>query len=132
MLRAEYDLTSNVTAFAAVGARDNSFKVLATQPTILDSAGTLDTSNYIFPAVINTQTAQAGVRASFDTGFIHHAATVAGSWYDQTNGSSIYFNNGNGNTNLYNPNWGAAPTFPGYSDATPRTALTTFTGVSVR
>ncbi|WP_213774033.1 TonB-dependent receptor [Bradyrhizobium sp. dw_78] len=129
VVRAEYDLTSDWTVFGSVGARNNDFTVLAAQPSITGIGGAIETSPYLFPARTDTRTAQGGLRGTFDTGPIHHAVSFIGSWYDQLNGSNIFFGPTIA-TNLYSPNWGPAPGFPGSTGSTPRTATTVLSGAA--
>ena len=72
LLRAEYDVTDNVTFFADVGGgRTQVARVFGT-PTITSYSGNTTNTPAYFTFLINRQTYDAGVRASFETAGIKH------------------------------------------------------------
>ncbi len=72
LLRAEYDVTDNVTFFADVGGgRTQVARVFGT-PTITSYSGNTTNTPAYFTFLINRQTYDAGVRASFETMGIKH------------------------------------------------------------
>jgi len=72
LLRAEYDVTDNVTFFADVGGgRTQVARVFGT-PTITSYSGNTTNTPAYFTFLINRQTYDAGVRASFETLGIKH------------------------------------------------------------
>ncbi len=86
-VRGEVDLSENVTAFAAYGRSraEEYFFGTAGVPTILNARGDLSLTVQNAPGEIRSQTAEAGVRANFSTGFVRHQVAVAASglWQDQ-------------------------------------------------
>ncbi|WP_256977404.1 TonB-dependent receptor [Bordetella genomosp. 10] len=129
-LRAEYDVTPDLTVFAAAGSRENRSSTLATQPTITSSDGAMTNTPYQFPGKFKTRTAQAGVRGSLDTGFVHHDYTVSASTLRQQAYSSLFLASSSIATDLYDPDWGGEPAFPGLSSQRPRVSRTTLSGVA--
>ena len=72
LLRAEYDVTDNVTFFADVGGgRTQVARVFGT-PTITSYSGNTTNTPAYFTFLINRQTYDAGVRATFETMGIKH------------------------------------------------------------
>jgi iron complex outermembrane receptor protein len=100
--RAEYDVTDQVTLFAAAGGGNSRVERLFGTPTILNSAGDVSVrpENFIFD--IDRQTAETGVRTRFDTAWISHNMTFQATHFHQSLGRGI--NSGTLQfTNLYNP-----------------------------
>ncbi|YBV94702.1 TonB-dependent siderophore receptor (plasmid) [Phyllobacteriaceae bacterium JZ32] len=100
--RVEYDLTDDITWFAAVGGGSSRVKRLFGTPTLLNSLGDVSVipQNFIFD--VDRTTAETGVRANFDTGDIGHTVTLQASGLRQSleRGS----NNGTAQfTNIYDP-----------------------------
>lgn len=102
LLKAEYDVTDRVTLFANAGAAKTQNHRFYGLPTILNSAG--DTTNLPqyadFP--VQRRTYNAGLRARFGTGSIHHAVSLTASHYHdeldfaRTNGIAVP-------SNIYDP-----------------------------
>lgn len=130
VVRAEYDLSSNWTAFAAAGARNNIYDVAATQPTIMGINGTMTTTPYRFPARFESRTAQAGIRGTFATGQVHHSVSASASWLGLETGTNIFFASPT-STDLYRPVWGSLPSFPGATDTRPRTSSSDISGIAL-
>lgn len=81
LLRAEYDLSEQLTLFAnAGGARTEVARLFGT-PTILNSAGDTRVTPENFRLDAGRATADAGLRAGFNTGAIRHTLTVQASAY---------------------------------------------------
>jgi len=77
MVRAEVDLTPQVTAYAAVGRRWTDFDALAASTyTVLNAWGDIDTNVAHQRAQYATVTAEAGLRARFATGPVAHSAAL--------------------------------------------------------
>ncbi|MCV0387466.1 MAG: TonB-dependent receptor [Nitrobacter sp.] len=120
--RGEFDLTSNITAFAAVGGNQRKQPSLYVIRSITDSAGTLGPTTAFEEAdAMYTLSTEAGVRGNFETGPIKHQATVA---YSKV---SIDWRRVDGNSapvptsNIYSPVFGPGPAGPrpNASDARP-------------
>ncbi|TIQ01329.1 MAG: TonB-dependent receptor, partial [Mesorhizobium sp.] len=100
--RVEYDLTDQVTVFAAAGGGNSRIERLFGTPVILNSAGdvSITPQNYVFD--IDRTTAETGLRATFETAAIAHSVTLQASHFNQSLGRG--FNSGTAQlTNIYNP-----------------------------
>jgi iron complex outermembrane receptor protein len=131
VVRAEYDITPNWTAFASVGARNNKYDVTATQPTITGADGTMTNTPYLFPARFESRTAQAGIRGTFDTGPINHSVSATASWLGLETGTNLFLASSAISTDLYNPVWGALPSFPGANNSRPRVSSSNLSGIAL-
>lgn len=86
LVRGEYDLTDNITAFAAIGTNVFSFNKRETNGgTILNAAGDLTTTgqNALQNGQYNTVTGEGGLRAHFSTGPFDHQATISINGFNQ-------------------------------------------------
>ncbi|GLS35112.1 TonB dependent/Ligand-Gated channel TonB [Mesorhizobium tianshanense] len=100
--RVEYDLTDEVTLFAAAGGGNSRVERLFGTPIILNSAGDISVTpqNYVFD--VDRRTAETGLRAHFDTAGIDHLVTLQASYFHQ--GLDRGFNSGTAQfTNIYDP-----------------------------
>lgn len=102
MINAEYDLTSNITAYGAIGGVDSTYPQVNGFPTVFDTAGNFNGSvrsgNYYTKAI----SGNAGLRANFDTGAINHLVNVNYAQTERTLGLGQV--NGTGFvSNIYNP-----------------------------
>lgn len=100
--RVEYDLSDNLTLFAAGGGGNTRVERLFGTPLILSSAGDASTTpqNFIFD--VDRTTAEVGLRARFDTAAISHAVTLQGNRLHERLGRG--FNSGAAqSTNIFNP-----------------------------
>ncbi len=100
--RVEYDLSDNVTWFAAVGGGNSYVHRIFGLPTILNAAGdvSITPQNAIFN--VDRFTAETGVRANFDTGPISHTVTLQTSYLKQTFDRAIVSGSAQ-RSNMYNP-----------------------------
>lgn len=102
LARVEYDLGDKLTLFAAGGAGSTRVERLFGTPVILNSAGdaSITPQNFIFD--VDRTTAEAGLRARFDTGVISHAVTFQANHFHARLGRG--FNSGTAqSTNIFNP-----------------------------
>lgn len=81
LLKTEYDLTDNITAFADIGGGRGEVQRFFGLPTILNSRGDISSTPQYYDLQINRLTMDAGLRAKFDTAFVHHAMSVQVSRY---------------------------------------------------
>ncbi|MDR5760657.1 TonB-dependent siderophore receptor, partial [Caballeronia sp. LZ035] len=103
MGRAEYDLTSNVTLFGAVGMNRFGYdKIEDPGATITDVQGDATSTSRYQQGSTHALSAEAGVKARFKTGPIDHQLVVGGNRLDTTTwfGQSIYSSYA---TNIYAP-----------------------------
>ncbi|MBE7245587.1 MAG: TonB-dependent siderophore receptor [Actinomycetospora chiangmaiensis] len=131
LLRMEYDLTDQLTLFAdAGGARTGVERYFQSAPMILDGRGDTTSTPQFYGLGVDRLTADGGLRARFETGFIHHAVTVQASTYAEETGR--WFSPGRGAylSNLYAPI--RVPTIaPIYGAGRPRLSDSTLSGISV-
>jgi iron complex outermembrane receptor protein len=125
LLRAEYDLAADWTAFAGYGLSYFWEQHFYTQTLTANSGpnalGDLRMTPALFTAVTRKQTGEAGVRGSFDTLGIRHDITFAGNFYRATSGSSNPFLGPAIATNIYDPVFVPQISRQGFPTNTPRT-----------
>ncbi|WP_316196085.1 MULTISPECIES: TonB-dependent siderophore receptor [unclassified Bradyrhizobium] len=129
LLRTEYDLNDQLTLFADVGGSRTNVERFFGLPTIVNTSGDTTSTPQFFGLSIERTTYDGGVRARFDTGFIHHAVAIQASIYHDalyrrlTNGSLV-------TSNIYNPT--VAPTqFANEISGRPRLSDSELTGLSI-
>ena len=83
LVRAEYDIAPLVTVFGAFGASSIYERFRQTVATISNSAGTFTASPLVSGGLESQKTAETGIRAKFDTGFIRHSVSLTGTGYWQ-------------------------------------------------
>jgi len=84
LLQLEYDISDSVTVFASGGWANTTVDRLSQQlPTILNTAGDTSAVPMYFKFEVKRLTAEAGARASFDTGALHHTATAQFGFYHE-------------------------------------------------
>lgn len=109
-VRGEFDLSDNVTAWAAAGMRRGRESNSLANPTLLNAAG--DTSTYRFDNARkdSVQTAEAGVRAKLRTGEVGHTLVASASMFDAKSRNAYALSSFAGfASNLYDPVTVAAP-----------------------
>ncbi|MBS0453371.1 MAG: TonB-dependent receptor [Proteobacteria bacterium] len=101
-LRGEVDITDNITAWAAAGARRGTESNSVANPTVLNAAG--DTTAFRFDNVRKDEiaTGEVGARFKFNTGSVGHTLTTAASTYSSKERDAFAFS-GFFAGNLYNP-----------------------------
>ncbi|WP_198172611.1 TonB-dependent siderophore receptor [Bradyrhizobium sp. AT1] len=129
LLRTEYDLSDQVTLFADVGGSKTNVERFFGLPTIVNTNGDTTSTPQFFGLTIDRTTYDGGLRARFDTGFVHHALAFQASVYHDalyrrlTNGSPVA-------SNIYNPS--IAPTqFANEISDRPRLSDSQLTGLSI-
>ncbi|WP_322050175.1 TonB-dependent receptor [Paraburkholderia bannensis] len=112
MGRVEYDLTSSVTLFGAIGANQFGYDKLEDPgATLLDAQGDARSTSRYQQGMSHAVSAQAGIRARAHTGPIDHELVLSGSslqqttWFGQTSYGSYL-------TNIYAPVRLASPGDP--------------------
>lgn len=112
LTRAEYDLSSNVTLFGAIGSNHFGYdKQEVPGATILDSTGNAQSTSRYQIGKSDTVSGEAGIRARFDTGAIGHEVVVSGSALQRTDRLG-QINYGSYLTNIYTPTLLASPGAP--------------------
>jgi iron complex outermembrane receptor protein len=129
-LRAEYDVTENITAYAAFGAHRNELLGLYNFEYIKNAAGDFDANNYYQPTYNKVFTGEIGATAKFETGTVRHELTLSTSRLYSELGNrpqviSTYA------SNLYDPDAIAKPDLSRWFDTTPKTNATTLQSFAV-
>lgn len=118
LLRAEYDLTDQITLFANIGGSQSEVERFFGLPTITNSRGDTTHTPQYFNLDVDRQTYNAGFRARFETGFIRHSVSFMASHYHDelnralTSGSPVL-------SNIYNP----VLRMPQFAPRAPKTIL---------
>lgn len=128
-VRGEFDLTSNLTVFAALGASDGTIDSLQTNWTVQDSSGRIRSLPFYSNSYSEARTGELGIRGKFATGAIDHAVSVSASAYDQEDGqasssqAAIF-------SNIYNPAAVAKPALPSFGNV-PKISETDLSSVAL-
>lgn len=130
MLRAEYDVTDNITAYGAFGTRRNSFLGLYNFIYIKNAAGDFDANNYYQPNYTTSYTGEVGVRTRFNTGPVRHEVTLSATrlWYETGNLAPVI---STFSSNIFNPRAFPMPSLAGRASTAPRTGEATLTSVAL-
>ncbi len=82
LLHAEYDLNNNVMVFGdAGGAKADVARLSGQTPTILNTAGDTSSLQQNWKFQVNQWSADTGLRARFNTGFVQHALALQANLY---------------------------------------------------
>lgn len=103
MLRAEYDLNDNWTAYAAAGAKHTREVGRYSSVTLADNLGNATLSGSFIPHDEDNTSTMAGLNGKFQTGPVSHKLNfgLAGIWAEQR--SAYDFDLSSHPTNIYNP-----------------------------
>lgn len=103
LLGGEYDLSDTVTVFARAGGGRTDVARLSDQvPRIVNAAGDVTNVPGYYKFNVDRSSADAGIRARFETGPIQHATTLMATQYQDELSRGI--NNGTAiNSNIYHP-----------------------------
>lgn len=129
LAKAEVDLQSNWSVYAAVGTSNNRNDWLATDLMVLDAAGNSRAFAYYFPSYRNRTAAQLGARGTFATGPLTHEVNVNASLLREDYGFSFGNEFGYGYgfysfpQNIYSPGSAGAPDLSGYPRHAPRSSI---------
>lgn len=116
-LRGEYDVTGNLTVFAAIGGSQREWRMLETFRTINNANGDQAAGNTSQMAVkMISKSSEVGMRGSFDTGPITHQVTMGYSWFDREERRGNGPNHAFPASNIYNPTYGSAPNSALFAD----------------
>ena len=80
-LRSEYDIASNVTAWAAYGTRRGDESTDLANPTVTNVAGDMTSYRFVGTRVDRISTGEVGVRASVATGTVKHTLVASAATY---------------------------------------------------
>lgn len=109
MLRAEYDLNENWTAYAAAGAKHSREMGRYSSVTLSDNFGNANASGSTIAREENNTSAMGGLNGKFQTGAVSHRLNfgLAGIWTEERN--AYVFASAKTPTNIYHPVTGAPP-----------------------
>jgi iron complex outermembrane receptor protein len=129
-LRAEYDITDDVTAYATFGAHRNELLGLYNFEYIKNAAGDFDARNFYQPTYNRVVTGEIGINAKFETGPVRHELTLSASdLYSELGNRSQNFSNYS--SNLYDPIRIEKPDLSGLFDTTPKTNAVTLQSFAI-
>nr|WP_314075119.1 TonB-dependent receptor [uncultured Roseococcus sp.] len=130
ILRAEYDVTDNITAYGSFGSRRNSFLGLYNFIYLKNAAGDFDANNYYQPSYTTSYTGEVGVRTRFNTGPVRHEVTLSAMrlWYETGNLAPVI---STFSSNIFSPRSFPMPSLAGRASTAPRTGEATLTSVAI-
>jgi iron complex outermembrane receptor protein len=118
VVKGEFDVTSNITTFASFGAHRREALSLRANRNVTNAAGDLSaTTTQLGQDLMTGRSAEAGVRANFQTGPVGHQAVVAYSYQDRLFRDSRTANSAVPASNLYNHTFAAEPSYATTPDA---------------
>jgi len=106
--RFEYDITPNMTAFAAYGKRNEERDVLSAGSTIINAQGDLSQSPFYSRGSNDIKSGELGLRGQFNTGMLSHEWVAVVSDFSRI-GTSTYIAQGTMQSNIYDPIAAPAP-----------------------
>ncbi|MET1027833.1 MAG: TonB-dependent receptor [Dongiaceae bacterium] len=110
MARGEYDVTDNVTVFAAIGGRDSDQQSVGSTTTILNEDGDLTGFKSSFPFYQRALSAEVGARATVEMGAMRHEFSLVGTTLRMTQGFGFVFGDVV-NSNIFHPDFSSDPDF---------------------
>lgn len=129
VVRAEYDITKSVSAWAALGAREGKEKNVLANP-YSDAAGVTNTYRFDNTREDSVHSGEIGLRWDFATGPVEHRVIASGSTYAIDSKNAFTFYLASFANDLYHPYHVAPPTgwpWPGGTLSNPKTTFKTDT-----
>jgi iron complex outermembrane receptor protein len=123
VLRAEYDITPQLTVFGGVGYRRSNNRYLYADPIVVGENGELLMRPYYWPSWEQNVSSVWGARGNFNTGSVKHEVSLSYSTFEQRAGYYDYYIYGLSPSNLYDPADIPKPSTDGLSSSPPRTSL---------
>jgi len=114
ILRGEFDLTDQITAYGAFGTAKTNYQYNgAISAQVLNAAGDYTTTMGQLAFDVDKKSADVGLRGKLQTGGVRHQWVINATRYehDQHDYGRRSVPGANWTTNLYNPVWGPAPAF---------------------
>jgi iron complex outermembrane receptor protein len=100
--RLEYDITDNLTVYAAGGYRyGTADQTFPSGPA--DAQGNFTVTNAYYDSYSRTKTGEVGMRAKFDTLGVHHTLTLGATRLDQEAGNAYVTSATTARSNIYHP-----------------------------
>lgn len=131
VLRGEYDLTPEVTAYAAAGARRGRYDFLTHSVRVTNAQGNFTVQPNNFLRDEDARTAEAGLRMQFDTGPVRHALNLSANQFRLAVHQRSQNISTASTSNLYNPATRAAPSLAGVSNDLPKISETELSSLAV-
>lgn len=131
VLRGEYDLTPDVTAYAAAGTRRGRYDFLTHSVRVTNAQGDFSVQPNNFLRNEDARTAEAGLRMQFDTGPLRHALNLSANQFRQVVHQRSQNVSTASTSNLYNPVTRAAPSLAGVSSTLPKLSETELSSLAV-
>ncbi|WYX30880.1 TonB-dependent receptor plug domain-containing protein [Achromobacter denitrificans] len=122
VLRAEYDITPQLTVFGGVGYRRSDNRYLYADPIVVGENGELLMRPYYWPSWEQNVSSVWGARGNFDTGSVKHEVSLSYSTFEQRAGYYDYYIFGLSPSNLYDPADIPTPSIDPLSSSPPRTS----------
>ncbi|WP_157131572.1 TonB-dependent receptor [Piscinibacter gummiphilus] len=129
-VRGEVNLNRNLTAYAAVGFRDNPTDLLVSVPTLTRTDGTFTERNLYFFDDVTSRTGEVGLRGRFDTGGVHHRVVLNASTLRQER-HNLTHTVSTGTSNLYDPVFLPPPDLSAYATDPPLINRQRLSGVAL-
>ncbi|MCT9813257.1 TonB-dependent siderophore receptor [Acidovorax sp. Be4] len=108
--RAEWDLSDQVTAWAAGGLKRGKEENSLASPTMVDRSGMANTGRFDNSREDDVKTGEIGLRARFATGAVQHQVVASASWFaHEERNAWAMFTGGNFPINIYDPVGSARP-----------------------
>ncbi|WP_424630658.1 TonB-dependent siderophore receptor [Bradyrhizobium sp. SYSU BS000235] len=129
MVKAEVDVTDDVTVFASAGGRHNNFLGVYSFLTITDALGNASGRQYVQPTYADAMTAQGGVRAKLTTGAVRHEFTLSATGL--TSEMGVLAPSTTFSTNIYNNPVLPEPNLSSFATTAPKTNQTDLASYSL-
>lgn len=128
MLRGEYDLSKNLTAYAGIGYLKNTYEgfINSTHARSVDSDGNYTGYTTYINGYSNNVSAEAGLRQSFKTGMVNHKMVLSATRLEIESGSA-YTESARYASNIYHP---VIPLLAAVASNAPKTAESTLNSIA--
>ncbi|MDQ8020522.1 MAG: TonB-dependent siderophore receptor [Moraxellaceae bacterium] len=127
--RVEYDVSTALTAYAAVGYRDGEITQIFPVSSGLDHTGNFSVRNSYYDSYTKTTSGSAGVRWKFDTFGVVHTLNVGATVLEQESGNAYIQSAGSTTSNIYNPS--SLPVITAARTAPTKASETTLTSFAI-
>ena len=131
ILRAEYDLTDQVTVYGGYGTRKSEMDAIAGNPVLTSNNGNFTSSPAWQLFHIESRSIEAGVKARFNTGNVGHSLSLGSTRVVQD--QFIFFDTAfsGRNSNIYSPVYSDTPSTDGIDTNITKYASTTLTSYAL-
>ena len=131
VLRGEFDVTKNITTFAAIGGRHSKYGELRNYQTLDNTAGDYTYDPYYGVEKTKTFSTELGVRAHFSTGVISHQASAIATRYEDSYAYSSYPTVDSVAANIFNYVKRPKPNLSAFDTTTYKYSANTFTSYAL-